>query len=130
MKRRGYLWPQVCGFDALWRASRRARRGKRLRPDVAEFEFQLERNLWQLHEELMAHSYVPGVFHTFRIFDPKERWISAAPYRDRVVHHALTAVLEAVFEGKDSRPAQSRLKHRQTTLEQKPTTCLWDPFGL
>lgn len=98
MKRRGYLWPQVCGFDALWRASRRARRGKRLRPDVAEFEFQLERNLWQLHEELMAHSYVPGVFHTFRIFDPKERWISAAPYRDRVVHHALTAVLEHVFE--------------------------------
>ncbi len=98
MKRFGGLWPQVVGFDALWRASRKARRGKRLRPDVAEFEYHLERNLWRLHDELLGHSYQPGAFHTFRIFDPKERWISAAPYRDRVVHHALTAVLEQVFE--------------------------------
>ncbi len=98
MKRFGNLWPRVVGFDALWRAGRKARRGKRLRADVGEFEYQLERNLWRLHDELVNHDYRPGAFHTFRIFDPKERWISAAPYRDRVVHHALTAVLEEIFE--------------------------------
>jgi retron-type reverse transcriptase len=30
--------------------------------------------------------------------DPKPRLISAAPFRDRVVHHALTQVVEPVFE--------------------------------
>jgi RNA-directed DNA polymerase len=33
-----------------------------------------------------------------RIRDPKPRRISAAPFRDRVVHHALCAVLEPLFE--------------------------------
>jgi retron-type reverse transcriptase len=32
------------------------------------------------------------------IYDPKERMISAAPFRDRVVHHALCNVIEPVFE--------------------------------
>jgi retron-type reverse transcriptase len=41
---------------------------------------------------------VPGGYHTFRVWEPKPRWISAAPFRDRVVHHALTQILEPVFE--------------------------------
>jgi RNA-directed DNA polymerase len=32
--------------------------------------------------------------------EPKPRLISTAPFRDRVVHHALTGVLEPVFEGR------------------------------
>ena len=30
--------------------------------------------------------------------DPKRRIVSAAPFRDRVVHHALCAVIEPLFE--------------------------------
>ena len=41
---------------------------------------------------------MPGAYRTFRIHDPKPRLISAAPYRDRVVHHALCRVIEPVFE--------------------------------
>jgi hypothetical protein len=33
-----------------------------------------------------------------RIEDPKPRVVSAAPFRDRVVHHALCAVIEPLFE--------------------------------
>ena len=98
MKRSGNLWPAVISFPSLFRAARKARRGKRFRPDVAQFEFDLERNLWRLHEELQTRSYQPGAYHTFLIYEPKQRQISAAPYRDRVVHHALAAVLESVFE--------------------------------
>ena len=32
------------------------------------------------------------------IYEGKTRQISAAPFRDRVVHHALTGVLERIFE--------------------------------
>lgn len=98
MKRVGNLWPRVISFSSLARAAERARRRKRCREDVQQFEFDLERNLWQLREELSSKSYRPGPYHTFTIYEPKKRLISAAPYRDRVVHHALTWVLERVFE--------------------------------
>src|ERR1019366_5854029 len=54
--------------------------------------------LWKLHEELSTKTYRPGAYRSFFIYEPKKRQISAAPYRDRVVHHALTGVLEPIFE--------------------------------
>ncbi len=98
MKRHGHLWDRIVSFEALLRASDAARRGKRFRPAVAAFQFNLERELWTLHEELTAKTYRPGAYRSFYIFEPKKRQISAAPYRDRVVHHALTNVLEPIFE--------------------------------
>lgn len=98
MKRVGHLWDAMISFPALFHASRMARRRKKSRSDVAEFEFQLESELWRLHEELRTRTYRPGEYHSFRIYEPKERLVSAAPYRDRVVHHALVGVLEEIFE--------------------------------
>ena len=98
MKRHGNLWGQVVSFEALLHAAEEARRGKRFRPAVAAFHFNQERELWKLHEELTTKTYRPGAYRSFFIYEPKERQISAAPYRDRVVHHALTGVLEPIFE--------------------------------
>lgn len=98
MKRQGNLWEQVISFGALLRAAEKARKGKRFRPAVAAFHFDQERALWKLHEELAAKTYRPGAYRSFFITEPKLRQISAAPYRDRVVHHALTQVLEPIFE--------------------------------
>jgi retron-type reverse transcriptase len=75
-----------------------AARGKRKRPDVARFLFNLEPNVCALQRELLAGAWRPGEYRTFWIRDPKPRMISAAPFRDRVVHHAVTRVLESVFE--------------------------------
>lgn len=41
---------------------------------------------------------MPGPFTTFPVFEPKHRLISAAPFPDRVVHHALINVVEFDFE--------------------------------
>jgi len=98
MKRHGNLWANVVSFEALLSAAEEARRGKRFRPAAAAFHFNLERELWKLHEELTSKTYRPGAYRSFFIYEPKVRQISAAPYRDRVVHHALTAVLEPIFE--------------------------------
>jgi hypothetical protein len=43
-------------------------------------------------------TYIPGPYHIFRIFDPKERTIACAPFRDRVVHHAIVDVLTPFYE--------------------------------
>src|SRR5271170_5765172 len=98
MKRHGDLWEQVISFEALLRAAEKARKGKRFRPAVAAFHFDQERALWKLHEELTTKTYRPGGYRSFFIYEPKKRQISAAPFRDRVVHHALTGVLEPIFE--------------------------------
>jgi retron-type reverse transcriptase len=92
------IYDQVVSFENLWLAHRKAARGKRGGRAVAAFEFDLEDELWRLHEELVAHTYRPGSYYSFHIRDPKWRLISAAPFRDRVVHHALCNVIEPVFE--------------------------------
>ncbi len=98
MKRIGNLWPRLVSWENLAEAARAAASAKRSRPDVARFLHEQESNLCGLQRELEEGTYVPGGYRTFWIHDPKPRQISAAPFRDRVVHHALTRVLEDVFE--------------------------------
>lgn len=54
--------------------------------------------LLQLRNELMQGSYAPGPYTHFFIHEPKRRKISAATFRDRIVHHALCAIIEPRFE--------------------------------
>lgn len=98
MKTHNRLYPQICQFDNLLLAAKRATRGKSLYPNVLEFNYELETNLFQLQHELMTFSYQPGSYRTFYIYEPKKRLISAAPFRDRVVHHALCNIIEPLFE--------------------------------
>lgn len=98
MQRYGHLWGRMISFENLLRAAEKAMRGKRFRPSTSRFHFYLEQELWQLHRELAGKTYQPGRYRTFHVFEPKKRMISAAPYRDRVVHHALTGMLEPIFE--------------------------------
>ena len=98
MKTYRNLYTQIYTWDNLYRAYRKARKGKRSRPPAATFEFNQEANLLRLQRELLAKSYRPGSYYSFYIHEPKRRLISAAPFRDRVVHHALCNVIEPLFE--------------------------------
>ncbi|MBI3962450.1 MAG: group II intron reverse transcriptase domain-containing protein [Deinococcus sp.] len=98
MTRPGELCPQVYAFATLLRAFRKARRGKRQHPEVADFTWRLEEHLLTLQDELRSGTYTPGLYQHFWVSEPKRRKISAAPFRDRVVHHALVGVLEPLFE--------------------------------
>jgi len=91
-------YAQVHAWDNLYLAWRKAARGKRGRAAAAAFEYHLEDNLVTLQEELAAQTYRPGPYASFHIHEPKRRLISAAPFRDRVVHHALCNVIEPAFE--------------------------------
>lgn len=95
------LYPQVYAFENLFQAHRQARQGgKRKRAEVAEFEHDLGQNLLGLQEELHEQSYCPGPYRHFIVLERKVRLISAAPYRDRVVHHALMNVIQPIFEAR------------------------------
>jgi len=92
------LYPRVCAWDNLLLAHRKASKGKRGKAPAARFEYHLEDNLITLQAELQTRTYRPGAYYSFYIHDPKRRLISAAPFRDRVVHHALCNVIEPIFE--------------------------------
>lgn len=92
------MYEQICCWDNLLLAYRRAAKGKRGQAAAAGFEHHLEDNLVALQEELLGRTYAPGPYSSFTIHEPKRRLISAAPFRDRVVHHALCNVIEPIFE--------------------------------
>lgn len=92
------MYAQLTTWDNLLLAYRKASKGKRSQPNVAAFEHDLEDNLLRLQAELQEKSYCPGSYHSFYIHEPKRRLISAAPFRDRVVHHALCNLIEPIFE--------------------------------
>lgn len=98
MKSYGQLFEKVCQWENLLLAARRARLRKRCREDVLQFQYDLEYELISLQQSIMEGTYTPGEYRSFEISDPKRRLISAAPYRDRVVHHAICNIIEPIFE--------------------------------
>lgn len=94
MKRLRNLWPQLIAFDNLWQAWRQARRGKSRSAGAVAFELNLERELLALQRELAEDSYQPGAYRLFTLYERKPRLIAAAPFRDRVVHHAVMNIIE------------------------------------
>lgn len=91
-------YADIYEWENLYTAWRNAARGKRSQRAAAGFEFRLEDNLIALQEELANESYQPGRYVNFYIHEPKRRLISAAPFRDRVVHHALCQIIAPAFE--------------------------------
>jgi retron-type reverse transcriptase len=92
------LFDQIVSFENLLRAARKAQLGKRFKESTALFNLNLEKELLSIQQDLRSRTYRHGGYHDFFVFDPKRRLISAAPYRDRVVHHALCNVIEPIFE--------------------------------
>ena len=92
------LWDELASFENLYHAATEARRGKRFNAEVARFHHDIGTSLVELRDDLLGGNYRPGQYRTFTIHEPAKRFISAAPYRDRVVHHALCQVIEPLFE--------------------------------
>lgn len=88
-------------FCDLVQAYYDCRRSKRNSASALAFEARLERNLSQLHSDLIAGTYRPGRSICFVVTRPKPREVWAADFRDRIVHHLLYnrigASIEATF---------------------------------
>ncbi len=98
MKRTAIHLDDVAGRDHLAWAFWRSARGKRHRPEVRAFAARLDANLDRLQAEILAGTVEVGRFDRFEIFDPKRRTIHAPRFRERVLHHALMAWIEPVFD--------------------------------
>lgn len=92
------VFQRISDPEHLFSAWEQFRKGKGMRPDVLEFERDLERNIFALARDLRERSYRHGPYSEFVIRDPKVRHVSKAMIRDRVVHHAVFDEIMALFE--------------------------------
>jgi len=98
MTRAGHLFETIASFENLLAAWDDARRGKGGKPGVTRFAFALESELHRIRAELMDGSYRFGPYRVFQVCDTKPRRIVAAPFSDRVVHHAVCRVVEPLLD--------------------------------
>jgi retron-type reverse transcriptase len=98
MKAYGNLYHKITDHSNIILAANKAQKGKRFKENVLRFNYNLERELEKIKEELESKTYQPGKYKTFEIYEPRRRTISAAPYRDRVIHHALCNIIGPIFE--------------------------------
>jgi len=92
------MYKELCSYENLLLAFKKARNGKTTQKYVLEFEKNLEENLQQLRAELLFHIYRPKQLTTFILRDPKIRKINKSHFRDRVVHHAIYNIIGPHFE--------------------------------
>ena len=92
------LYPLIISAENLFAAWEVFKRDKRNKPDVAEFEQNVEQHIFQLRRDLRGKTYQHGGYYGFWVHDPKRRRIHKATVRDRVLHHAIFRVLNPVFE--------------------------------
>ncbi|MEK6927462.1 MAG: hypothetical protein AABX11_03435 [Nanoarchaeota archaeon] len=98
MKTHKSLYYFLSSMGNLFIALRNAKENKSSREDVFEFCENYEKNLLELHKELISMNYKPRPLKTFVLRDPKTRVISKSDFRDRVVHHALINIIKPIFE--------------------------------
>lgn len=98
MKTYKNLYKELCSHKNLLSAFKKARKGKSKRDYVITFESDLQNNLKILQNDLTNKNYFPYPLKKFIIRDPKTRTIHASFFRDRIVHHAITNILNPIYE--------------------------------
>lgn len=98
MKRAGNLYESIADMDNLRLAFIKAKRGKEASPDVFDYSLEVEKRLLNLRKSILEEKIKLGEYRFFTIYEPKERLICAAPFGDRILHHAIINVCHPVFE--------------------------------
>lgn len=98
MKRYGNLFDKVVSRDNIFLAFRDAKKNKRNKRSVYQFELNFGKEIDDLWYELHNGSYVPRPYYKFIVKEPKVREIYAPSFRDVVVQHALYRIVYPLFE--------------------------------
>lgn len=89
---------QIADYDNIQLAFIKSCRGKQAKREVIEFRKNYDDNISEIRKSLLSGDIQVGNYNYFKIFDPKERLICAASFRERVIHHAIMNVCHQYFE--------------------------------
>lgn len=98
MKRQGHLLEKIATLENLQLAYHKAQKGKAGKKEVFEYGQRLQEHLPNLQKQILSGQVEIGNYRYFTIYDPKKRLICAAPFGQRVLHHALMNICHPFFE--------------------------------
>lgn len=82
----------------LFQAYYDARKNKRSTINALAFEIDYESKLFELYQEIKSGKYEIGRSICFISFEPVQREVFAADFRDRIVHHLIFNYISPIFE--------------------------------
>lgn len=100
MKRVGNLFDSIAEVNNLLLAEKKAAKGKHWQNVVKGFEIGLDDKIDLMHNQLVNRTYQPLPYRIKQIHEPKKRDIFIAPFRDRVVQHALMNIVAPIWEAR------------------------------
>jgi RNA-directed DNA polymerase len=98
LRRIGNIYKEVISSNNLFLAYKEARKNKRNRTKVYEFEQNFGSEMAQLVRELKSGVYKPKPYKKFLVHEPKERVIYAPAFRDVIVQHAIYRIVYNIYE--------------------------------
>lgn len=98
MKTQKFLFDKIVEFKNLELAFYKASKRKHSSSNYLFFRINKDDNILKIQQRLISGDFDFGHYKNFKIYEPKERNITAAPFEDRIIHHAIINVLEKIFE--------------------------------
>ena len=113
MKRLNNIFEKIISIENLQEADQKAQQGKAKQYGVILHNRNREDNLLKPQEMLKNKTYRTSQYHTFKVFEPKEREVFRLPFfPDRICHHAIMNILEPIFVSVFTADSYSCIKGR------------------
>lgn len=80
---------RVIDFENMYKAYRKAKRGKGYKKSSAQFNIAALDGVNSLIEQLKNKTYCISRYNEFKVYEPKERVIKTTSFKDKVVQHSL-----------------------------------------
>lgn len=80
---------KVIDFENMYKAYRKAKRGKGYKKSAAKFNVMALEGVNLLREQLKCKTYTISKYNEFKVYEPKERIIQTTSFKDKVVQHSL-----------------------------------------
>lgn len=80
---------KVIDFHNMYRAFRRSKRGKGYKKSAARFDAAALDGIHTLIGQLKDKTYRVSQYAEFKVYEPKERTIQTASFKDKIVQHSL-----------------------------------------
>lgn len=80
---------KICDFENLYKAYKKSKKGKGFKNSSAKFETKALDGLYHLKKQLESKEYHISNYNEFYVYEPKQRLIKSATFKDKIVQHSL-----------------------------------------
>lgn len=91
------LLEKIAHKENLYSAANKAKKGNSKSVGCLMFFDHLDANIDLIRKLILTKKYEVGEPRIFNIYEPKKRVITALPFEDRVVQHAINNIIEPIF---------------------------------